>query len=705
MKHYSLPFIILMLLITSSTTTAYVPRQQDTMIQEVYPTGATIYVDDSNTQGPWNGTYEYPYQYIRDGILHAQNNDIVYVFSGLYNETITINTSLYLRGEHKDSTIIDGGNNRSIINVTSDNVRIRHFTMRNSGGYHGNAGIISTANSTMITDCIIYRTRAGVLLSNCSDTGISGCTFHTNGFGITDSSSVYTTIDSCTFYHNGIGVYLNHTHLTTITKSYADSNGIGIYGFQAAHITIADSAARDNDDNEGGMFFSSCTYVNIINCHLSHNGVGVSLLGSSACYIDHCNFSLNTHFALKLREALSSIIITHCLFAENLRYGIHADDSAFTLSWSNLMNNANYGVFTTSSTATAQYNWWGFPTGPAHTGIGTADRVTWDRKTHDYTPWLTFPMPDVGTDWNLDKIFPKPDPITPWSIPIALSGNDTDGDGAPDWWEQKYDYNPSIPDNHQTLDPDNDALTNIEECYMDSSGASPFHRDIFLEFDWTKSMDPNATNKPQASDITQMIDAFVAHNITLHVDTGSLGGGEELPTAPFITYAQIIDYYWDYFLHNDLNTPRHRIFHYGLLCDYSEGRGFAVVPWDNLNAFIISAYNLETTYPSYTRSWLTVAASMHELGHTLGLLATTFKGIDNSNSMKPIYKEFWLHLNYRSILNYLYTWMFMDFSDGTHGLGDYDDWGNLDFSYFKNTDFSYPQQVNLPSTSSTAPRR
>ena len=319
-KHYLL-ILATFVLFTSTISIANPIKQKETIDNTTLPTGMTIYVDDSNTQGPWNGSYDYPYQYIRDGILHASDGDTVYVFNGLYNETVIINKSITFRGQQQENTIIDGQNNGSVITVTSDNVYIRRFTIRNSGGYQGNAGITINANTTTITECTVYRTRTGISVQNSSETIITNCRFHTNGYGIAFSSSAFVTIDQCTFYHNGIGVYLYDTHCITITNSYTDTNGIGFLCEHSSNIQISSSAARDNDDNEGGMFFVDSNYINIINCYLVHNGVGVNLVNSSACYIDQCNFSLNTHFACKLKETVSGIILTNCIFTKNLRFG------------------------------------------------------------------------------------------------------------------------------------------------------------------------------------------------------------------------------------------------------------------------------------------------------------------------------------------------------------------------------------------------
>ena len=97
----------------------------------------TIYVDDDNTEGPWNGTIEHPYQNIQDAINNASKGDTVFVYNGTYFENIFINTTINLIGEDMNTTIIDGDEKHDVIYIgfPANDVTITEFTLQNSGNY------------------------------------------------------------------------------------------------------------------------------------------------------------------------------------------------------------------------------------------------------------------------------------------------------------------------------------------------------------------------------------------------------------------------------------------------------------------------------------------------------------------------------------------------------------------------------------------
>ena len=681
-------FIFLLTIINSTALGKQIENKTITSISNKN----IIYVDDNNTAGPWDGTMEHPYRYIYDGVSNASDNDTVYVFNGVYNETLTINKHITIQGEKQNSTIIDGMYKEFIIHIVEDNVSIMNLTLRNSGGYRDNAGIKISSENNSIKDCTIYRTKTGIYINNTSDNEINNCSFYTNGEGIFVCFSSKNSIKNCQFYHNAIGVNFQSSEDNKICDSYAHTNGVGFFLNDSSNIEIIHCAVSDNNDNQGGVFIFGCSSINITNCNICHNGVGVTVANSSYISIKRCDINWNTHIAIKLGKSSDNITISNCEIRNNFRYAIHIENGNCKIIDNNIYKNALYGLYAKFSYSDARYNWWGFFTGPTYTGLGIADRITRKLGSILYLPWYRQPLQNIGSNWETNDFFTKKEITDTWHKHIDFSGNDTDKDGCPDWWEEKYGYNPNIWNDHEHLDPDGDGLNNIEECYTDQYGSNPFHKDVFLEFDWAEAKNPETTNKPPSDQIDLMKSAFEKHNIALHVDVGGLEGGEEIPYISNFSYATMRDLYWDYFLHNDLDNPRKGIFHYCLVCDYGPGAGFAFVGWDNLDSFEISAQQLVEGFPAYSRERLIVTGAMHETGHTFGLFVDDFAGIDNAATERPYYKEFWLYINYRSCMSYQHTWAIMDYSDGTHIGRDFDDWDNLDFTFFKNTHFEWPKK-------------
>ena len=120
--------------------------------------------------------------------------------------------------------------------------------------------------------------------------------------------------------------------------------------------------------------------------------------------------------------------------------------------------------------------------------------------------------------------------------------------------------------------------------------------------------------------------------------------------------------------------------------------GFAVVGWDHLDSFIIPAQFLAERSRRFNRETYIIGGSIHELGHTLGLFVDDHGGNDNMVATKMFTLQWWKYLNYKSCMNYWYTYKTIEYSDGSHGNGDFDDWANLDFSFFKNTHFEWPKE-------------
>ena len=92
----------------------------------------TIYVDDDNTNGPWEGTIDHPFQSVQDAIDFANEGDTIFVHNGEYLENIRINkSSIDLQGESKHTTIIDGIGSSRVIYIIGSWISISNFTITN----------------------------------------------------------------------------------------------------------------------------------------------------------------------------------------------------------------------------------------------------------------------------------------------------------------------------------------------------------------------------------------------------------------------------------------------------------------------------------------------------------------------------------------------------------------------------------------------
>ena len=688
-----LTVVVIGLFLTSAflTTSALNIKKESMGFRPYYIPLADIYVDDDNTLGPWDGTIDHPYQFIQNGIDAADNEDVIFVFNGTYIEQINVTKSVKIVGENKINTIIDGNYSQIVINIISDNVELKSFTIKNSNGYTDNAGIKVESNNVTIDNCIIYRTKIGIYIFKSIKNFVKNCIFHTNGNGVLIDSSTCNTINNCQFSNNGIGINVKKSRVTNIDSSYVHTCGIGIYFEESYLINILQSAICDTNDNGAGVFVLRCKDINILNSNIYHNGNGIELDASSSVLIRECDIINNTHQgAIKFENCKDDILIRDSLFFNNFQFAIRLINSSIVIKNNNFLKNKLFAVYSESSKFDARFNWWGFFTGPSFFSFGLSDRIKRFPFKIRYFPWKLFAICGIGSDWDTNDKFEKialPDDL---HFQIEIEGIDTDDDGCPDWWEEKWGYDPESKDNHSQLDPDYDALNNIEECFTDKWGSNPFYKDVFLEIDCINSSNPEITNKPSTELLEKMKSRFKENNINLHIDTGNFGCGEEIPYKEFLTHSDICNYYWDYFLHNDLNNPRKGIFHYILITNYNQDESQVAMGWDHIDYAIVDAQGQCERHPSYSRERLVTYASMHELGHTFELFTEKNFAIDNVCAAIPLYREFWKYSRYKSCMNYRYVYSILDYSDGSRGKNDFDDWGNLNFSYFKNTVINYP---------------
>ncbi len=301
---------------------------------------------------------------------------------------------------------------------------------------------------------------------------------------------------------------------------------------------------------------------------------------------------------------------------------------------------------------------------------------------------------------------------------VNNTGEDFDDDGCPIEWEHKwghqmwYDhqsgdtyhwwaYNPSEYDDHSNFDDDRDGLDNVEEYMTSQWYSDPYRKDLFVEIDQMEEGPDGLMVQLLDGSKERLTTAYDSRNIVYHLDNGDMGGGELIPfTDKELTRDDLSEYYLNYFLHGKSDNWRRGVFHYVL---HVYDAGWAGYVFHNENNNYIDSCQVSSKYleeftlknPIYNllrrktfniqeqREMVYAGVIMHEVGHTLGIFNGNTPGCDDQNTYYPWQANYWKYGPYKSVMNYRYTYSgLLDYSDGSRGKNDFDDWDLIDLTRF-----------------------
>ena len=293
------------------------------------PTGNILYVG-----GNGSGNYSK----IQDAINDASDGDTVFVYndSSPYYENIVVNKSIFLFGENKNSTVIDGmANGKEVVKINTDYVHVGGFTIRNCWCgilifYSSNnilsdnivtnnvgVGIVPFGTHNTISDnTIINNSGNGIWIYTYSDNNVSGNTIANNAYGIRLIQCDHNTIISNTIIQNRYsGITLFRCNFSEILNNICCSNridGIGLDYYNLANtienntclnnmkgIAIRDfsflNQLRNNtcDENLQGILLNNASFNIITDNMCSYNSIAIYLYNSRLNFLskNHCNHS------------------------------------------------------------------------------------------------------------------------------------------------------------------------------------------------------------------------------------------------------------------------------------------------------------------------------------------------------------------------------------------------------------------------------
>jgi len=337
--------------------------------------GKNLYVGGS---GPNN------YTTIQDAIDNASEKDIVFVYkdSSPYYENLIVNKSIYLIGEDSDTTVIDGNNISSVVNISADEVIISGFKIQNGDSKISySAGIIISSNNNKIVGNIICYNEDGIDIRNSEFNIIIFNTIKLNDIdGIFLSGSNNYIIENEIYSNEHFGIFLLDSNNNIILHNIIDRNGY--WG--------------DTIQGGGGIDLDNSSYNTIFENNLSRN----------------CLFSIYLVYNSK-----NNIIERNTISQKSMSVGIELYDSCDnTFVSGNTISNNFIGININSNNNTIEKN--NFYTNVFSTMFSNPNN-TWNQNYWNrprFLPKLIFGMVEINSKWKFYICIDKNPAKRPWNL-------------------------------------------------------------------------------------------------------------------------------------------------------------------------------------------------------------------------------------------------------------------------------------------------
>jgi len=327
------------------------------------------------------------YPTIQSAIDASARGDIVQVSPGTYHEHLTVPvTLLTIRGENKETTIIDPDIDGAAISLEANSITVTGFTLRNGGYNYG----IKTTNygSHNISNNIIEDFIDGIYLSDSNSNIIfSNTIFNNSMHAINLRISSGSQINDNSISESAFGLYLYYTDGTMIMRNNISNTSYGIFAAYSSQNTIKGNTCQLSStgiqtqlsdhltisDNiiTGGMYslqLQTTHYSQISNNSLTQASYGLYLVSSNGNTIVGSpslgNLMAKNDWGLVLYNSTGNTIIDGNTIAQNT-WGIYltSNSSGNTIYHNNFVSNVrqayqDIGLTNTWQNPQLEGNYW-----------------------------------------------------------------------------------------------------------------------------------------------------------------------------------------------------------------------------------------------------------------------------------------------------------------------------------------------------------
>jgi parallel beta-helix repeat protein len=258
------------------------------------------------------------FETISEALDYAQDGSTIYVYSGTYYENFTIDLSITLVGEDKQTTIIDGEEAEKVINILSDDVTLKELTIRN-GEYNL---YNDQVDGTDIRYCIIKEYEYGIYNYKTTDAYIAYNTITNGKYGIVTYEAYNDAIRWNTIsYNTEYGAKDYDSELKNCFNwNYFHHNEIAYYYDPDVELSVMEFDGNIFEDNEIAIKVENASTISITNNTFTRNKIGILLVTASPNIIE--NIISVADFGIYSEN--SSPMISNNVFSEISDYAIYA---------------------------------------------------------------------------------------------------------------------------------------------------------------------------------------------------------------------------------------------------------------------------------------------------------------------------------------------------------------------------------------------
>ena len=354
------------------------------------------------TQTVHNISSDLNYGTIQEAINAPETVDghVIFVEPGTYYENILVSKSIELRGDNKETTIIDGGGNSTVISINRDRVAVTGFTIRNGSGQTYAAGIsLSSARMCNIIDNNIMNCEVGVLITGAADARVVANTITNNNVGLLmHGMASNNALTRNSFDLNAQAVYIEDSSSNSIySNTVSNCSSDGVYLSSSDGNNLGENIVTQCAEN--GVVLSHCSENTLIKNSITQNTKNAVWLQ----YAEDCNITQNVFEnnggGILLTESSTNSIVSND-FKDNLVAVTVSTSNTNMFYNNNFVDNTEQVVSTTSTNSWdngVQGNHWSDYQGTYNNTVGETPYVIDEQNQDNFPAMDTFVIPEFST--------------------------------------------------------------------------------------------------------------------------------------------------------------------------------------------------------------------------------------------------------------------------------------------------------------------